>query len=148
VEEILRAVGFVDIKVDQKAESREVIKNWMPGSGAEDYVVSANIQATKPGASTEAVAEPSLPIDTRQSVQPAEGRYFVGPGLEFKDAAPAPTTAPMATAPVKEGAWKKQDWNTTVPLTPAKEGAWNKSYNATVPTISKIVAEEEEECVT
>ena len=27
----------------------DVIASWLPGSGAEDYVVSANITATKPG---------------------------------------------------------------------------------------------------
>ena len=36
--------------VEEKAESREVIKDWMPGSGAEDYVVSANVTAYKPPA--------------------------------------------------------------------------------------------------
>jgi arsenite methyltransferase len=31
-----------------KEESREVIKQWLPGSGAEDFVVSANVSARKP----------------------------------------------------------------------------------------------------
>ena len=35
-------------KIEIKEESREIISQWMPGSGAEDYVVSANIQARKP----------------------------------------------------------------------------------------------------
>ena len=29
-------------------ESREFIKDWLPGSGAEDFVVSANVTAVKP----------------------------------------------------------------------------------------------------
>lgn len=41
--------GFTDIIVDIKEESREVIKQWLPGSGAENFVVSANISALKPG---------------------------------------------------------------------------------------------------
>lgn len=40
--------GFADVRVEEKAESREFIKDWMPGSGCENYVVSANVTATKP----------------------------------------------------------------------------------------------------
>lgn len=36
------------MSVTVRPESREVIKNWMPGSGAEDYVVSASVEARKP----------------------------------------------------------------------------------------------------
>jgi hypothetical protein len=39
--------GFKDIKVDMKEESREVISQWLPGSGAENYVISAEITAKK-----------------------------------------------------------------------------------------------------
>ena len=48
IENILTQVGFVDISVERKPQSRDVIKNWLPGSGAEEYVVSANIKARKP----------------------------------------------------------------------------------------------------
>ena len=48
IENILTQVGFVDISVERKPQSRDVIKNWLPGSGAEEYVVSANINARKP----------------------------------------------------------------------------------------------------
>lgn len=47
--------GFVDVRVEEKAESREFIKDWMPGSGAEDYVVSANVTGVKPK-----LADPSV----------------------------------------------------------------------------------------
>jgi len=57
-EELLEQAGFTAISVEVKEESREVIAQWMPGSGAEDYVVSANISATKPGGVT-AAAEPT-----------------------------------------------------------------------------------------
>jgi len=43
----LKGAGFTDIHVEMKEESREVIKQWLPGSGAEDYVVSAEITAKK-----------------------------------------------------------------------------------------------------
>jgi hypothetical protein len=43
----LTQAGFVDIRVTTKEESREVIRQWLPGSGAENYVVSAEITAFK-----------------------------------------------------------------------------------------------------
>ena len=45
---MLLDAGFADVRVVEKAESREFIKDWLPGSGAEDFVVSANVTATKP----------------------------------------------------------------------------------------------------
>ena len=49
IEEWLGAAGFTDIRVVVKPESRELIKSWAPGRGVEDYVVSAVIEARKPG---------------------------------------------------------------------------------------------------
>jgi SAM-dependent methyltransferase len=46
--EMLRAAGFRNIRVTPKDESREFIKDWAPGRGVEDYVLSAHIEATKP----------------------------------------------------------------------------------------------------
>ncbi|MEK7704710.1 MAG: arsenite methyltransferase [Myxococcota bacterium] len=46
--ELLRVVGFENIRVDVKQESRAFIRDWLPGSGAEDFVASANIEATRP----------------------------------------------------------------------------------------------------
>ncbi len=46
---LLRLAGFENIKVDVKEESREFIRDWMPGSGVENYVASATIEASKPG---------------------------------------------------------------------------------------------------
>ena len=38
---------FERVSVVEKEESKEFIKDWLPGSGAEDYVVSANVTAYK-----------------------------------------------------------------------------------------------------
>jgi len=47
LDDYLKQAGFRDIEVVLKEESREVIKQWMPGSGAENYVISAEITAKK-----------------------------------------------------------------------------------------------------
>ncbi len=49
VEGWLRAAGFTDIAVTPRPESRELIATWAPGTGIEDFVVSAAIEARKPG---------------------------------------------------------------------------------------------------
>ena len=45
---LLDAAGFEQIRVDLKEESRAFIQQWMPGSGVENYVASATIEAVKP----------------------------------------------------------------------------------------------------
>jgi SAM-dependent methyltransferase len=47
--EMLQTAGFEQIVVDVKEESRGFIAQWLPGSGAENYVASATIEAVKPG---------------------------------------------------------------------------------------------------
>ena len=49
LEAILKASGFEQISIAPKDESRDFIKDWAPGRGVEDYVLSATIEATKPG---------------------------------------------------------------------------------------------------
>jgi SAM-dependent methyltransferase len=49
IRDLLAEVGFESIQISLKPESREFIKDWLPGSGVEDYVASANIEAIKPG---------------------------------------------------------------------------------------------------
>ena len=44
---LLQAAGFESIEIEARAESRAIIAQCMPG--AEDYVVSATIEASKPG---------------------------------------------------------------------------------------------------
>jgi SAM-dependent methyltransferase len=48
VRAMLTVIGFTDVRVDIKPESRKFIRDWRPGSGAEDYVASAGILALKP----------------------------------------------------------------------------------------------------
>jgi arsenite methyltransferase len=45
---VLAEVGFADVSVEVKPGSREFIRDWMPGSGSEDYIASAAISAVKP----------------------------------------------------------------------------------------------------
>ena len=48
LKKILTKAGFVDIVIEQEKESRQFVKDWVPGSDAENYVVSAKIMAVKP----------------------------------------------------------------------------------------------------
>ncbi len=48
LEQILADSGFTDIRIAPKDESKEFIKDWAPGRGVEEYVVSATIEAIKP----------------------------------------------------------------------------------------------------
>jgi arsenite methyltransferase len=48
LESALRSAGFEQISIVPKEESREFIREWAPGRRAEEYVVSANIEAIKP----------------------------------------------------------------------------------------------------
>ena len=49
LETMLINSGFSNIKITPKDESKEFIKDWAPGRGVEDYVLSASIEASKPG---------------------------------------------------------------------------------------------------
>lgn len=46
---ILEECGFDKINISPKDESKEFIKDWAPGRGVEEYVLSASIEAVKPG---------------------------------------------------------------------------------------------------
>jgi SAM-dependent methyltransferase len=50
IESYLSEAGFGDIRISPKDESREFIREWVPGSKIADYVVSATIEAIKPRA--------------------------------------------------------------------------------------------------
>lgn len=48
LESMLAAAGFENTSIAPKDESREFIKDWAPGRGVEEYVLSATIEAIKP----------------------------------------------------------------------------------------------------
>ena len=43
----LADAGFAEVRIRPKDESRQFIKDWVPGSGVEDYILSATIEAIK-----------------------------------------------------------------------------------------------------
>jgi len=48
IEGWLAGVGFVDVRVTPKPESRALVRSWAPGRSLEDHVVSAMVEARKP----------------------------------------------------------------------------------------------------
>ncbi|MCK5497116.1 MAG: arsenite methyltransferase [Hyphomicrobiaceae bacterium] len=50
LESMLGKVGFENIRIEPKDESKEFIRDWAPGRKIEEYVVSATIEAIKPEA--------------------------------------------------------------------------------------------------
>lgn len=48
IEGYLVQAGFSQILITPRDESRDFIRDWAPGRGVENYVVSANIEAVKP----------------------------------------------------------------------------------------------------
>lgn len=47
IKSMLEGIGFVDVKVIPKTESKNFIREWSPGSKIEDFVVSAYIEGKK-----------------------------------------------------------------------------------------------------
>jgi SAM-dependent methyltransferase len=50
IRDLLAAAGFKDVKIGLKDYSKKLISGWFPGSRAEDYVASADIEAVKTSA--------------------------------------------------------------------------------------------------
>ena len=48
LEQMIRDAGFDAVNIMPKDESKAFIRDWAPGRGVEDYVVSAYIEAVKP----------------------------------------------------------------------------------------------------
>lgn len=49
IEAMLRAAGFTRIRVAPREESKSFMRDWVSGTPVTDYVVSASIEAVKPG---------------------------------------------------------------------------------------------------
>ena len=47
IRDLLDEVGFHHVKIELKTYSKELVSGWFPGSGAENYVASADIEAVK-----------------------------------------------------------------------------------------------------
>ncbi len=52
LQSILEEQGFKQVRIIPKDESKAFISDWAPGRGVEDYVLSATIEAVKPGGSS------------------------------------------------------------------------------------------------
>ena len=48
LERMIAAAGFENVRIAVQAQSRTLIEEWSPGSGAEQFVASALIEAVKP----------------------------------------------------------------------------------------------------
>lgn len=48
LENVLAEAGFTEIRITPQDQTRTLISKWAPGNNAEDYIVSASIQAVKP----------------------------------------------------------------------------------------------------
>lgn len=48
IEKMLKDAGFEDIRISPKSNSKDFIREWVPGGKVEDFVVSAGIEAKKP----------------------------------------------------------------------------------------------------
>lgn len=55
IEMWLQAAGFCDVRITVKPESRDMVANWAPGRGIENYVVAAIIEARKSGSDSNRV---------------------------------------------------------------------------------------------
>ena len=82
--------GFERVSVVEKEESKEFIKDWLPGSGAEDYVVSANVTAYKPAANVVgALTDEDLYEDEEPALKAQLADAFASAaGVDARTAAP------------------------------------------------------------
>jgi arsenite methyltransferase len=48
IQKMLEESGFINISIQSKDESKDFIKDWVPNSNVENYIVSSVIKAAKP----------------------------------------------------------------------------------------------------
>ena len=91
--DMLVDAGFERVSVVEKEESKEFIKDWLPGSGAEDYVVSANVTAYKAGdgalSDADLYEDDATPAGGKSTLKAAAADAFASAaGVERSAAAP------------------------------------------------------------
>mmetsp|Transcript_39979 Transcript_39979/g.92064 ORF Transcript_39979/g.92064 Transcript_39979/m.92064 type:complete len:107 (+) Transcript_39979:683-1003(+) len=90
--DMLYGAGFTDIKITVKENAADIIKDWMPGSGAENYVTSASVVAVKP------LDKPGCKDDVRASASCCA----IATDCCVPDPKPAPAPAPAPVAAPEE----------------------------------------------
>lgn len=75
MKDMLVGAGFVDVNIAIKENAADIIKGWMPGSGAEKVVTSAYVTATKP----------ANQAGIRDSVRPSAGACCAPPPALLPD---------------------------------------------------------------
>jgi hypothetical protein len=46
----LKDIGFTNVSIDRQLDSKGFVKDWLPGSRAEEFVLAAYITAFRPAA--------------------------------------------------------------------------------------------------
>ena len=67
---LLRVAGFGEVRLEVKEQSRAFIQEWLPGSGVEDYVASATIEAVKPEVGREPLSARDARASSKTSAEP------------------------------------------------------------------------------
>jgi SAM-dependent methyltransferase len=70
VQSMLDTAGFIDVRITPRPEMSGCIGEWLPGTGAEKYVASATIEATKPGGASPCCGPACAPSPTICAIGP------------------------------------------------------------------------------
>mmetsp|Transcript_51155 Transcript_51155/g.158634 ORF Transcript_51155/g.158634 Transcript_51155/m.158634 type:complete len:90 (+) Transcript_51155:522-791(+) len=70
--QLLTDAGFTEVKIEVKENAADIIKDWIPGSGAEKYITSAYVTAVKP------VGTAGLRDNVRADVHRADAAALAG----------------------------------------------------------------------
>jgi hypothetical protein len=61
---LLRVAGFEGIRITVNEQSREFIRDWLPGSGVENFVASATVEAVRPSDAKTCCGPACCPLET------------------------------------------------------------------------------------